>query len=96
MTTKLAAGFRSRGTAGMMQGVHQGQSRLNRICRKLSGFSFAGPKSLSEILKVELFEDKTNSEMTDIWAKYHESKVIIELVSKIAWFSVLTFLNTLT
>jgi hypothetical protein len=39
-------------------------------------FSFAGPRSLDEILKKELVEDKTKSDLEDIWKNYHEEKVI--------------------
>ena len=42
--------------------------------RRLSGFSFAGPRKLEEIMKTELLEDKTKAEVSDIWMTYHESK----------------------
>lgn len=38
-------------------------------------FTFAGPRSLEEIIKKELVEDKTRSELEDIWKTYHEQKV---------------------
>ena len=40
----------------------------------MSGFSFAGPQKLDEIMKTELLEDKTKSEISDIWMAYHEEK----------------------
>jgi len=44
------------------------------IRRELSGFSFAGPRNLNEIMKTELLENKTKAEISDIWMSYHESK----------------------
>ena len=37
-------------------------------------FSFAGPKNLEDILKKELVQDKSRSEVADIWYTYHEGK----------------------
>ena len=45
-----------------------------RSRRLFSGFSFAGPKKLHDILKKELIEDKTRTEISDLWFTYHESK----------------------
>eukprot|EP00554_Chaetoceros_debilis_P012036 CAMPEP_0194117630 /NCGR_PEP_ID=MMETSP0150-20130528/32151_1 /TAXON_ID=122233 /ORGANISM="Chaetoceros debilis, Strain MM31A-1" /LENGTH=211 /DNA_ID=CAMNT_0038808739 /DNA_START=112 /DNA_END=747 /DNA_ORIENTATION=+ len=45
-----------------------------KMARCMSGFSFAGPKKLDEIIKTELLEDKTKSEIADIWMAYHEEK----------------------
>lgn len=45
----------------------------NRI-RTLSGFSFAGPQKLEEVMKMELMEDKSKAEVSDIWMTYHENK----------------------
>jgi hypothetical protein len=42
--------------------------------RQMGGFSFAGPRNLSEILKTELIENKTSAEISDIWLTYHEEK----------------------
>lgn len=39
-----------------------------------TNFSFAGPRKLEEIMKVELLKDKSKSEISDIWLSYHESK----------------------
>jgi len=39
-----------------------------------SGFSFAGPRSLNEILRIELMKDKTTNEVKDLWLTYHESR----------------------
>jgi len=37
-------------------------------------FSFAGPKKLHDILKKELVEDKTKTEISELWYSYHEGK----------------------
>mmetsp|Transcript_52007 Transcript_52007/g.52995 ORF Transcript_52007/g.52995 Transcript_52007/m.52995 type:complete len:82 (+) Transcript_52007:68-313(+) len=43
--------------------------------RRRFSFSFAGPKKLHEILKKELIQDKTRTEISDLWYTYHENKV---------------------
>lgn len=45
-----------------------------KMARCMSGFSFAGPRKLNEIMKTELLEDKTKSEISDIWLAFHEEK----------------------
>jgi hypothetical protein len=37
-------------------------------------FSFAGPKTLDNILKTDLVEGKTATEISDMWYSYHEGK----------------------
>ena len=37
-------------------------------------FSFAGPKNLNDILKKDLVQDKSRTEVADIWYTYHEGK----------------------
>jgi ATP11 protein len=37
-------------------------------------FSFVGPKTLDDILKKEMVQDKTATEISDIWYTYHEGK----------------------
>ena len=39
-----------------------------------SNFSFAGPQKLTDVMKTELLEDKTSTEISDIWLTYHETK----------------------
>jgi len=39
-----------------------------------SASSFVGPKSLEDILKVDLLDDKNENEVKDIWLSYHEGK----------------------
>ncbi|EED94756.1 hypothetical protein THAPSDRAFT_261387 [Thalassiosira pseudonana CCMP1335] len=39
-----------------------------------SNFSYAGPRKLQDILKTELIEGKTKSEIQDLWLTYHEGK----------------------
>ena len=43
--------------------------------QRLFSFSFAGPKTLEDILKKKLVEDKTATEVSDLWFTYHENKV---------------------
>jgi len=42
---------------------------------RLFSFNFAGPKTLEDILKKELIEDKSATEVADLWYTYHENKV---------------------
>lgn len=44
------------------------------IARRFLSFSFAGPRKLSEILKLDLLEGQSASEISDIWYTYHESR----------------------
>jgi len=46
----------------------------NQFLQKRSNFSYAGPRKLSDILKTELLEDKTVTEISDMWMTYHEGK----------------------
>eukprot|EP00560_Eucampia_antarctica_P000484 CAMPEP_0197833678 /NCGR_PEP_ID=MMETSP1437-20131217/19772_1 /TAXON_ID=49252 ORGANISM="Eucampia antarctica, Strain CCMP1452" /NCGR_SAMPLE_ID=MMETSP1437 /ASSEMBLY_ACC=CAM_ASM_001096 /LENGTH=209 /DNA_ID=CAMNT_0043437869 /DNA_START=33 /DNA_END=659 /DNA_ORIENTATION=+ len=43
-------------------------------CARWFGFSFAGPRSLDEIVKMDLLKDKSVAEVSDIWMTYHENK----------------------
>lgn len=43
-------------------------------------------KQLSDILKVELFEDKTAEEIKHIWLEYHKNKVSVSAVMDVAQF----------
>lgn len=40
-------------------------------------FNFAGPKQLDDILKKDLVEDKSATDVADIWYTYHENKVSV-------------------
>mmetsp|Transcript_26650 Transcript_26650/g.37555 ORF Transcript_26650/g.37555 Transcript_26650/m.37555 type:complete len:215 (+) Transcript_26650:114-758(+) len=51
----------------------RGQCRFDRISRSFS-FSFAGPRKLEEIVKLDLLEGKTAEEVTEIWKSYHDTK----------------------
>ncbi|KAG7369847.1 ATP11 protein [Nitzschia inconspicua] len=42
--------------------------------RRNLSFSFAGPKTLDDILKKDLVKDKTPTEISDLWYTYHEGK----------------------
>ena len=42
---------------------------------RLFSFSFAGPKSLDDILKKDMVANKTKAEVADLWFTYHESRV---------------------
>lgn len=44
------------------------------MIQKRTNFSFAGPRKLSDILKTELLEDKSSTEISDMWMTYHEGK----------------------
>uniref|UniRef100_A0A7S1UVE6 ATP synthase mitochondrial F1 complex assembly factor 1 n=1 Tax=Grammatophora oceanica TaxID=210454 RepID=A0A7S1UVE6_9STRA len=48
-------------------------SHVSRSSRSLS-FSFAGPRKLNDIVKKELIDEKTSSEIADIWLTFHETK----------------------
>ena len=43
--------------------------------KRCFSFTFAGPRTLDEILKKELTEDKSATEVADLWYTYHENKV---------------------
>lgn len=40
----------------------------------MSGFSFAGAKKLEDVIKLDLIQDKSKAEVSDIWLTYHEDK----------------------
>lgn len=42
--------------------------------RRFSGFSFAGPRKLDEIMKIDLIEGKSKTEISNLWMTYHENK----------------------
>ena len=42
--------------------------------QKRSNFSYAGPRKLDDILKTELLQDKSVTEISDLWMTYHEGK----------------------
>lgn len=44
------------------------------LSERCFSFSFAGPKKLHDILKKELVEDKTRTEISEMWYSYHEGK----------------------
>jgi hypothetical protein len=46
-------------------------------------FTFAGPRTLDEIIKKDLVEDKTGAEVADVWYSYHESKVSVDASSSV-------------
>lgn len=45
-----------------------------QTCRTMSSLTFAGLRSLNDIVKKELLENKTPAEIADIWYTYHETK----------------------
>lgn len=51
------------------------------LTRRSFSFNFAGPKKLHDILKKELVEDKSKTEIADLWYQYHEGKVRLSLSS---------------
>lgn len=50
------------------------RSSLSVASNRCFSFSFAGPKKLNEILKIDLVEDKSKTEISDLWYSYHENK----------------------
>jgi ATP11 protein len=40
----------------------------------MCSFSFAGPKTLEDIVKMELLDDKSVEEIEKIWKLYHQDK----------------------
>lgn len=50
------------------------KTSYNVASRYMSGFSFAGPRTLDEIIKKDLIEEKNKAEISDIWMTYHEDK----------------------
>jgi hypothetical protein len=51
--------------------------------RMLSGFSFAGPKCLDDVLKIDKVADKSTTELADIWYGFHNGKQgVLGTVSK--------------
>lgn len=51
--------------------------------RSLSGFAFAGPKSLGEVLRLDKIADKSAAEVADVWYGFHDEKEgVIGLISK--------------
>eukprot|EP00986_Skeletonema_menzelii_P018428 scaffold26639_cov151-Skeletonema_menzelii.AAC.4 len=50
------------------------QQQQQQLVQKRSNFSFAGPRKLSDILKTELLQDKSSTEISDMWMTYHEGK----------------------
>jgi hypothetical protein len=43
--------------------------------KRCFSFTFVGPRTLDEILKKELVQDKSATEVADLWYTYHENKV---------------------
>lgn len=39
-----------------------------------NNFSYAGPRKLGDILKIEQIQDKSKVEISDLWMTYHEGK----------------------
>ena len=49
------------------------QHRHQHITRR-TNFTYAGPRKLSEIMKLSLLNDMSPSEIADIWQTYHDDK----------------------
>ena len=48
---------------------------LQAISRKrYLSFTFAGPRQLEEILKKDMVQDKSGTEVSDLWYSYHDQK----------------------
>jgi hypothetical protein len=57
------------------QMLQQMQQRMQQPQRRRLSFSYAGPRSLREILKVDLLRGMEASEISDLWLSHHEAKV---------------------
>ena len=49
--------------------------RLTSQQRRDFTFSFAGPRKLNDILKLDSIKDKSGTDIEDMWYRYHETKV---------------------
>lgn len=54
---------------------HQQQIRLPKTRLSIRhNFSYAGPRKLGDVLKIEQIQDKSKVEISDLWMTYHEGK----------------------
>ena len=67
-----------RGFCLLLKNHHLAPTTTTTTRRDMS-FNFAGAKSLNEIMKTELIQDKSKTEIADLWYSYHESKVSVVL-----------------
>ena len=79
VTTRLGGVSVSSAASTMTRIVRMNETRsLDRYQhdyqRCFSSFSFAGPKTLDEILQKEKMKDLQSSEIADLWMSYHEQK----------------------
>lgn len=57
------------------QPQHQHQIRLPKTRLSIRhNFSYAGPRKLGDVLKIEQIQDKSKVEISDLWMTYHEGK----------------------
>lgn len=68
-TTKLIASSFS-----IRRQVIYSASSTASLSQRCFSFNFAGPKKLNEILKKDMVEGKTPTEISDLWYTYHEGK----------------------
>lgn len=54
---------------------HRATSSVLAMPTARTTFSFAGPRKLDDVIKTSLLENKTGSELAEIWCSYHETKV---------------------
>ena len=47
--------------------------RLTRLCRHFS-FSYPAPRTLDEVVKLDLLKDESPERINEIWQEYHDSK----------------------
>jgi hypothetical protein len=71
LTTRSCLLVQARNSLRRLQG---GGGTTTRTRRNMS-FNFTGAKTLNEILKTELIQDKSKTEIADLWYTYHENKV---------------------
>ena len=70
-----------------------GTIRFRQTQRRSLTFSFAGPRKLDELIKKELLNGKTGTEIADLWYTYHEEKVSNMLIQARLVFIFLTLLQ---
>jgi len=60
--------------SGGIMARHRATSTVLAMPTTRTTFSFAGPRVLDDVIKTSLLENKTGSELADIWCSYHETK----------------------
>ena len=56
-----------------MQALAHARSTTRRLCRHFS-FSYPAPRTLDEVVKLDLLKDESPERINEIWQEYHDSK----------------------